>query len=247
MVHPVARPASTGGTEGADRVPTHIFGMDERMEGGIPKGFLVLVAGPVGSMKSSLAFSIAYHGAARGDRCLYLSLEQDLESLLGQMRRLGMDPAQGGGPHVVDLATVRKDIAEYKAEWLDSLCGLLERYQREQGCDLLVLDSLDALYSLVDLVNPRRELFHFFQRLRALRATVLLVSEMGGDDRRFGLHGVEAFLSDGVLHLRMREVDTAQVTSVRRYIGIVKMRRTRHDTDYHPFLYGKDGFELVLD
>jgi len=27
----------------------------------------------------------------------------------------------------------------------------------------------------------------------------------------------------------------------------VKMRKTRHDTDYHPFLTGRDGFELVLD
>jgi KaiC/GvpD/RAD55 family RecA-like ATPase len=75
----------------------------------------------------------------------------------------------------------------------------------------------------------------------------LLISEMAPDDRRFGKYGVEEFLSDGIIHLRPKEVDTAQVTSVRRYVGVVKMRRTRHDTDYHPFLVGRDGFELVLD
>jgi KaiC/GvpD/RAD55 family RecA-like ATPase len=70
---------------------------------------------------------------------------------------------------------------------------------------------------------------------------------MGMDDRRFGKHGVEEFLSDGILHLRLKEVEAANVTSVRRYVGVVKMRRTRHDTDYHPFLVTRDGFELVLE
>jgi len=236
-----------GGQAGPERVPTMISGLDERMGGGIPKGFLVLLAGPVGSMKSSIAFSMAFHAARGGAASLYLSLEQERESLLGQMGGLGMDIAPASQLHVVDLVAVRKDIEEERADWLDSLCALLERYKKERGCDILVVDSLDALYSLVELSNPRRELFHFFQRLRRLGATTILISEMAPDDRRFGKHGVEEFLSDGIIHLRLKEVDAAQVTSVRRYVGVVKMRRTKHDTDYHPFLVGRDGFELVLD
>jgi circadian clock protein KaiC len=230
-----------------DRVQTCIAGLDERMGGGIPKGFLTLVAGPVGSMKSSVAYSMALRAARGGARSLYLSLEQDTDSIQAQMRSLGLDAAGVREMHVVDLASVRKDIADDRADWLDALCALLERYRKERGCDLLVLDSLDALYSLVEIKNPRRELFHFFRRIRALGATVLLISEMAMDDRRFGKHGVEEFLSDGILHLRLKEVEAAQVTSVRRYVGVVKMRRTRHDTDYHPFLVTKDGFELVLE
>jgi KaiC/GvpD/RAD55 family RecA-like ATPase len=230
-----------------ERIPTRISGLDERMGGGIPRGFLVLLAGPVGSMKSTLAFSMAFHAAQGGAAGLYLSLEQDRESLLGQMTGLGMDISGMRQMHVVDLVAVRKDIEEERADWLDSLCALLERYKKERGCDILVVDSLDALYSLVELANPRRELFHFFQRLRKLEATTILISEMAPDTRCFGKHGVEEFLSDGIIHLRLKEVDAAQVTSVRRYVGVVKMRRTKHDTDYHPFLVGPGGFELVLD
>ena len=245
MVQPRIRPAGEERTH--DRIQTCIAGLDERMGGGIPKGFLTLVAGPVGSMKSSLAYSMALRAARGGARSLYLSLEQDTDSIQAQMRSLGLDPTGVREMHVVDLASVRKDIADDRADWLDALCALLERYGKERGCDVLVLDSLDALYSLVDIQNPRRELFHFFRRIRALGATVLLISEMAMDDRRFGKHGVEEFLSDGILHLRLKEVEAAQVTSVRRYVGVVKMRRTRHDTDYHPFLVTKDGFELVLE
>jgi len=245
LVQPRIRPI--GEERAQDRIPTCIAGLDERMGGGIPKGFLALVAGPVGSMKSSVAYSMALRAARGGARSLYLSLEQDVDSIQAQMRGLGLDAAGVKEMHVVDLSSVRKDIADDRADWLEALCALLERYKKERGCDVLVLDSLDALYSLVDIQNPRRELFHFFRRIRALGATVLFISEMAMDDRRVGKHGVEEFLSDGILHLRLKEVEAAQVTSVRRYVGVVKMRRTRHDTDYHPFLVTKDGFELVLE
>jgi circadian clock protein KaiC len=229
------------------RIPTRIAGLDERMGGGIPEGFITLIAGPVGSMKSSVAYSIALGAARGGARSLYLSLEQETEGLTAQMRSLGFDATGIKDMHVVDLASVRKDIADERADWLDALCALLERYRKERGCDVLVLDSLDALYSLAAIRNPRRELFHFFQRMRGLGATVLLISEMAMDERRFGKHGVEEFLSDGIIHLRLKEVEAAQVTSVRKYVGVVKMRRTRHDYDYHPFLVTADGFELVLE
>jgi len=245
LVQPRIRPVSE--ERARDRVPTCIAGLDERMGGGIPKGFITLLAGPVGSMKSSVAYSIALQAARRGSRSLYLSLEQETESLQSQMRSLGFDASGVREMHVVDLASVRKDIADDRADWLDALCALLERYRKERGLDVFVLDSLDALYSLVEIKNPRRELFHFFRRIRGLGATVLFISEMAMDERRFGKHGVEEFLSDGILHLRLKEVEAAQVTSVRRYVGVVKMRRTRHDTDYHPFLVTKDGFELVLE
>ena len=230
-----------------DRIPTCIAGLDERMGGGIPKGFLTLLAGPVGSMKSSVAYSIALKASRSGARSLYLSLEQETGSLQTQMRSLGFDASGVREMHVVDLASARKDIADDRTDWLDALCALLERYKKERGLDVLVLDSLDALYSLVEIKNPRRELFHFFSRIRDLGASVLFISEMAMDDRRFGKHGVEEFLSDGIIHLRLKEVEAAQVTSVRKFVGVVKMRRTRHDSDYHPFLVTKDGFELVLD
>jgi KaiC/GvpD/RAD55 family RecA-like ATPase len=47
---------------------TYIRGFDEEIEGGIPQGHVVLVAGPPGTMKSSLAYSILYNNALNGNR-----------------------------------------------------------------------------------------------------------------------------------------------------------------------------------
>ena len=43
------------------RVPTYIENFDRNIEGGIPEGFITLVAGTSGTMKSSLAFNVIYN------------------------------------------------------------------------------------------------------------------------------------------------------------------------------------------
>jgi KaiC/GvpD/RAD55 family RecA-like ATPase len=115
------------------------------------------------------------------------------------------------------------------------------------GCDLIVLDSLDALYALAPFESPRNEIFQFFEELRDLNATTFLVSEMPRDATRFAHFGVEEFLSDTIIHLRLREVDVGMSTSVRRYIGVVKMRGVEHDLDYFPLLVEHGTFEIVSE
>ena len=44
-----------------ERIPTNILGLDESMEGGIPQGHIVIVAGASGAMKSSVTFSQLYN------------------------------------------------------------------------------------------------------------------------------------------------------------------------------------------
>ena len=45
----------------------------------------------------------------------------------------------------------------------------------------------------------------------------------------------------------MREVDVGMSTSVRRYIGVVKMRGVEHDLDYYPLLVERGTFEIVSE
>ena len=44
-----------------EKIKTYIEGLDQRLEGGIPPGHIVLVCGTSGSMKSSLTFNIGYN------------------------------------------------------------------------------------------------------------------------------------------------------------------------------------------
>ena len=60
-------PPNGGTMAGLDRIPTHIEGLDENMQGGIPQGHICLVAGASGAMKSSLTFSMLYNAVLYGE------------------------------------------------------------------------------------------------------------------------------------------------------------------------------------
>lgn len=231
-----------------DRIPTYIKGLDERMEGGIPKKYIVLVCGHAGTMKSSFAYSVLYYSARKGMKGMYITLEQSRESLLEHMQKLGFTDYVSENLIVVDLAKVRKDIGmqqgeQGKIDWLGSLINALKAYKNMFGCEIMVLDSLAALYSLTDFKNPRSDLFVFFEKIRDLGLTALLISEMPTDKQVFGLYGIEDFLSDGIIHLATEKSGN----SVNLFLGVVKMRKTNHDRGYFPLIFDSGAFEIVTD
>ena len=235
-----------GDEGGMERIQTHIKGLDERMEGGIPVGHIVLLCGRAGSMKSTLAFSIVYNAAkAKGIRSLYISLEQRSESLLRQMKKFGMDITGMSEIVIMDLGRLRStkelSISPQQQDWMPAILRGITAYKSNFGCGIVVIDSLDALYTLSSMENPRVKLYHFVEGLRDLGVTVFLVSEIRESDTRFGQFGVESFLSDGIIHIDL----TREGKNVGRWIGIAKMRETNHVQGYFPLIADRTGFRIV--
>src|SRR5438046_9678189 len=88
-------------SQATDKIPTYVVGLDARLSGGIPRGHIVLVGGPPGSLKSSFVYRILFHVATeRAASGLYLSMEQSRASLVPQMPSRGCAPAQAQAFHV---------------------------------------------------------------------------------------------------------------------------------------------------
>lgn len=233
------------------RVKTHIVGLDERMEGGVPSKYLTLFCGRAGTMKSSLTYSILFNNALKQKRRgIYVTLEQTRVSLLEHMIKLGMDPRSltDSGIVVIDMTRLRKEsqakTASGDVNWVDSILTTVQSYKNKYGCDVFVLDSLAALYSLTEFKNPRSDVFHFFEKLRELDMTTFIISEMLDPDKQvFGLYGVEDFLADGIIHLEL-ERDGKQVNL---YLSVVKMRKTDHERTYFPLMFDGKSFEIITD
>src|SRR5438093_5728903 len=140
------------------RVPTFVEGLDESLEGGIPWGHLVLIEGAPGTMKSSLAFSILLHNAAReGLHCLYVSLEERASSLLKQMGSVGLKLDVPKGSLVVLDPRTAADILSEKKDWVDALEAGIKSIKEKRGLDLIVIDSLEALEVLAKFKDRRRQ------------------------------------------------------------------------------------------
>ena len=74
---------------GEETVKTFVKGFDsDVLGGGVPPGSVVLLRGPSGSMKSSLAYYILYHNALKGTPGLYVTLEQSAGSVVADFNRV---------------------------------------------------------------------------------------------------------------------------------------------------------------
>jgi len=214
---------------------TFVHGFDEEIEGGIPQGHVVLVAGPPGTMKSSLAYSILYNNALHdGTSGVYVTMEQDRESLEFQITRMGMDPKKVGDKvRIQDISRIRRGVEELRdtsrtgspveKPWLDILKGHLEDVKGTGDFALLVLDSLPILEIISGLRERRIGLFHFFGWLKALKVTTFVISEVSPDPN---IVRDEDFLADGIFALTMDRVGELDVY---RRIRCVKMRGVNHN------------------
>ena len=220
------------------RMYTFIEGLDDALNGGIPEGHVVIVAGPPGTMKSSLCLSIAAYNAAKDRRaCLYITLEESRESFSVQARSLGLPFEEATGLlTILDARDLRASVPRVGEDWVDAFAAVLATLKEESPFDLLVLDALEGLEAIAQFPDRRRAIFRLFEHLRSLGVTTLVVAER--PDIVF--HGnvvygrwSEDFLADGILHLRQHLVSDLDV---QRRIRIVKMRGTRHETGYMALL-----------
>ncbi len=231
-------------------IRTYVSGLDEKIEGGIPKGSVILVSGPTGSMKSSFSFYVAYkylENMKKGN-VIYVSLEQSRESLLNQMLSLGMDIEKLPKDcefNVFDWGLVRKIVKEAnrheEIDWLEAIINPVKEYGASKNIDFLILDSLNALYAIANLKNPRNQLFFLFEAMRDLGATTLVISETPYNSMKFGTYDVEGFLADSIIHLSMERIGR----TLGRYVSIIKIRGVKHSTDYYPLLVDDRGFRII--
>ena len=75
-------------SESISTIPTGIEGLDELMNGGIPKGNIVLISGTPGTGKTIICFQFISEGLRNGENCLYLTSDQPVENLLSEANQL---------------------------------------------------------------------------------------------------------------------------------------------------------------
>ncbi len=228
-------------------IKTYVDGLDEILGKGIPEGSVVLVSGAPGTMKTSLTYHVLHANARTGVKGLYVSLEQSRASLLDHTEGLGYRLADvEGNLSVLDLAALRKKITgPVDQPWMDLFKLYAKGLRKSLDYRLLVIDSLDALEILAKFQDVRRELFALIRWLRGLECTVFLLGELPSDDgatasQVFAKHK-EEYLADGVVHLRLARQGEF---GMQRQLRIVKMRGTRHDTDYHALVFD-NGFKVT--
>ncbi len=232
-------------------VRTFVRGLDGALGGGIPEGQVALIRGASGTMKTSLAYSVLYHNAQKGAKGLYVTIEQEAASLLGQMAGLGFRPASvSDALPVLDLSRGREYLEQLAEKMKDLTHGRTDRpmaaifkakvqqLRRQFGFDLIAIDSWDALVHVLEFQDRRRETFDLFEWLRGLECTALLVAELPPNPDE-GLE--EEFLADAIFRLRLEPTGDA----FHRRIQCSKMRAADHSSDFFTLVFEGGHFEIA--
>ena len=230
---------------GDGRLKTYIEGFDRILEGGIPQGHIVLLAGTPGTMKSSISYYMLYnHAVESGRTSVYVTLEQSRDSLLRQMEKMGMASDKVADKvHVLDLSIIRKKLKEIAGgtSWLQVFKTYITNLRENLRFDMLVIDSMEVLETMAEIRNRRTDLFYLFEWMRDLGVTVFLISESSSERLIDGKYD-EGYLSDGIITLKMQLIRDVEM---QRRIRCVKMRETNHDPSYHSLLYNNGRFQIT--
>lgn len=232
------------------KVPTYIEGLDDILDGGLPAGHVVLLSGLPGTMKSTLSYSILHRNAReRNAKCLYVSLEQTRKSLEDQMATMGFDvEAVRGDVHILDVGTIQKEIGKSATKpWMEFLRRTLTTRRDIDGVELVVIDSLEALEVLSKFADRRSELFRFFEWLRDLGSTTIVLAEASSEAPFLGLEAPqprrdETFLADGIMELKMHPISDVEV---QRRIRVTKMRGAHHKTGFSALVFEDGRFHVT--
>lgn len=193
---------------GKDYVGTGIEGIDAMFAQGIPKGVSVLVAGGPGSGKTIFALQTLYEAAKAGEKCFYMTFEEDPERLRNHMKDFGWDPAplEKSG-HLMIKKVSSLDVTRQidamlekeKGELLIDLKPLI--IPKHFAPDRIAVDSLSAIASAFFGREETYRLYveQLFKLFSELGATSFLISETPDPLTKLTTSGVEEFLADGVI------------------------------------------------
>ncbi|MFN7143618.1 MAG: circadian clock protein KaiC [Myxococcota bacterium] len=127
-----------------ERVSSGVPRLDEMLGGtGFYKGSSVLVSGPAGTGKTTLAAHFAAAAASRGERCLYFAFEESPQQLVRNMRTIGIDlhtPIESG--------LLRMRASRPTLHGLETHLAVMHREIDDFQPDVVVVDPITNLLSI---------------------------------------------------------------------------------------------------
>ncbi len=218
-----------------ERVKTGIPGLDEIMNGGVPKGQLVLLSGTCGTGKTTMCGQYVYQGLTKfNENGIFLSFEDMPKNVKNNLKQFGWDfePFEKQN---------KFDFIRYDPYHIEDVFDLLESNVREIDAKRIVIDSVSALGLHVrDKAELRRMIFNLSAVLRKLGCTVIMVSEIVPGTTGISRYGVEEFVTDSVVVLYYERNEFAFT----RAVQVWKMSGSDHSKKLHPYKITKKGIVI---
>jgi len=236
------------------RTKSGIPGLDEVLEGGLPRNYAYVVVGAPGSGKTIMGAQFLYRGATQyADNGVYVSLEEPTHSIANTMLRFNWNlfDLESQGKLVLLDASPRQDQpnAELKIRGgsvgterfdLDGLLGAIAHARKNVAAKRCVIDSLMSISAAYTQQSGFRfRLLHFLRALSELELTTLILTE--SQTPVVNEYGLDSVLTNGsfLLHTVVEKDVVNQVMEVSKMRGVRVQRRLI------PYKITQNGFEVT--
>lgn len=217
-----------------ERVPTGIPGLDQVLDGGLPRGRSTALLGSTGSGKTTCALQFVLEGVRRGENSLYVSFEENPTQLDTQIRSLDLASKDDRRDrlHFLYVSPVELQIDSIVARIFDTI--------RTHEIQRVVIDAVgDLLGAAVDPQRLHNYLYSLAQHLAVSGATGIFLYELigRGQDTEIRMSA----LADNILRLGV-EFENGRG---RRTLRVVKARGVRHALHEHEVRISERGVEVT--
>ncbi len=220
-----------------DRFSTGVEHLDQVLGGGLLRGSTVLISGPTGSGKTTLAATIIAAANARREKVFFVSYEMSAESMVQTMSSAGIDLQTPVDESLTEIFAVLPEATGAE----EHLFHVIDRLEQLRP-NLLVVDAISACTRM----GSEDIAFNFVARLIGISkrlgmsaiftnqtTTLLPVHEISGV-------GVSSLIDTVIL------VDLiVQDGELNRSILVMKSRGTAHSNQQHEFFITDHGIVLA--
>ncbi len=232
-----------------EKVKTGVPGLDEMLEGGLIAGRSYIVSGTSGTGKTTLVVQFLLEGVRKGERVIYVALDEPPNEVKSDMDALGWDIGKvqvfDATPDVMnyDKTPVRDVSTERKVVYFKDISGVIRQTSEKNPADMtintlqevlkqemrsrsfsrIVIDSLTSLkYFYIRTSEQNTTLMSFFRTLSDLGVTALLTVQLP----EISKPDVESHVSRGEIRLHKWFDGRGLV----RGVTIEKFRGSSHDS-----------------
>lgn len=210
--------------------------LDTLLGGGMSRGTSMLIMGPAGSGKTSLAIQYATAAAGRGERAALFLFDENVDTMLTRASGIGMDLR--GAIEREHIITRQIDPAEMSP---GEFVAVVRQAVEEGNVRVVVIDSLNGY--LNSMPEERFLTIHMHELLTYLAQrgimTILVLAQhglMGKMDSPIDV----SYLSDTVLLMRYFEAGG----QIRQAISVMKKRTGSHERTIREFMMTSGGLRV---
>ena len=215
-------------------LPSGIDSFDRLLGGGTQTGTSMLILGPAGVGKTTLAVQFAVTAAARGQRCAIFTFDETADLLLERTVDIGLPLRQYVDQGLTSLRQV--DPAELSP---GQFAHLIRETVEQDGVELVIIDSLNGYLSAMpderQLTAQLHELLSFLGQRNV--ATILVFGQQGMLGSQMSSPVDTSYLADTIVLMRFFEVQGR----VRKAISVVKKRSGAHEDTIRELAIGPGG------